>query len=64
MPNQRAVSAMSVPNGTAPEERSPQMKRLSVKKMAKQKPGYASAVCIVIARHFTSPNDLYRRAEA
>ncbi len=39
-----ARSAKRVPNGTAPEDFWPQMKRLRMKKMAKTKPGNTSAV--------------------
>ena len=43
MPNQRTSRANMVPKGTAPEDFSPQMKRLSTKKMTKTMPGNMKA---------------------
>ena len=44
-------SAKKVPNGTAPEEALPQMKKLSRKKMEKVMPGKRKAVSRVRAFH-------------
>jgi hypothetical protein len=43
MPNHMHSSAKSVPNGTAPDDFSPQMIKLSTKKIAKIAPGNTSA---------------------
>ena len=51
MPNHSTSSANIVPKGTAPEDFSPQMKRLSTKNMAKTMPGNMKAVLSVFIFH-------------
>jgi len=44
MPNQRRRSHTMVPNGTAPLEDFPQMKKFRMKQVTKTSPGYKVAV--------------------
>ena len=59
MRNQMHSSAKKVPSGTAPDERLPQMKKLSRKKMVKVMPGKRKAVSSVSAFHWPPLNALY-----
>merc|ERR1719198_2903814 len=52
MRNQMHSSANMVPNGTAPDDACPQMKKLSTKKIMKVMPGYRKAVSSVSAFHW------------
>ena len=51
IPNHSTARANSVPNGTAPEDFSPQMIMLRMKKMKNDTPGYKSAVIAVFCLH-------------
>ena len=55
MPNHKKTRANMVPNGTAPEDFSPQIKAFRTKKMAKQIPGNMKAVLRVIYIFFPFP---------
>ena len=57
-PNHRAMMAMRVGKGTAPDDFSPQMKKLRKKKMPKTKPGQPKAVSRVAFFHACPLNDL------
>jgi hypothetical protein len=62
-PNQRSISTMSVPNGTADADCLPHATMLTQKKMRKHTPGKSVAVSSVALKWFGSRTSLQKRAD-